>query len=147
MENVAKSAGLILAAISNRNSRWTVAEIRRSRSVTDFGAIPKNSAICSTVYSRMTAFMVERRLRRYRSLQDVQVLVDLLSAHDSGTQRLNNHELQRLLYVLKSIAPDKVNHPNIAKWVAWWNDSWTGLELVPADVARLGIQLKPKNDG
>ncbi|MEM7203857.1 MAG: hypothetical protein AAF628_26575 [Planctomycetota bacterium] len=90
------------------------------------------------------AFMVERRLRRYRSTADVQQLVDSLSAHDSGTAELNNHELQRLLYVLRAITPRTEHQPNIKKWVEWWTTTSPTLELAEDSRAPLGIRLQPK---
>ena len=104
------------------------------------------------------AFMTERRLRRYRSMSDVQVLIQQLSDHETANtangdpqNKLNNHELQRLLYVLRAITPQKEHQQSIPDWIEWWNKDVNGLQnwetfyLAEEPSAPLGIMLKIKD--
>lgn len=87
--------------------------------------------------SAIDAFTVERRLRKYRSVQDIQGLIDKLGNAD----KLNEHETRRLMYVLEAITPEDVRTgksiPN--DWITWWNTNARDGILIPDATMPLGI--------
>jgi len=73
----------------------------------------------SDLSSAMNAYAVERRLRRYRSISDIEAIIEQLRKHDTGEAPLNTYELRRLMYVLDGVT--EVNRATPEQWVSWWN--------------------------
>ena len=75
-------------------------------------------AISGDLASATKTFILERRLRKYRSMKDLQKIIDQLNL--SAT--INSHELSRLIYIMNAVTPNSINTglTTPADWVTWW---------------------------
>ena len=96
----------------------------------------------------MNAYAVERRLRRYQSISDIEAIIGRLRAHLDGSEALNTYELRRLMYVLDGVT--EVNRATPEQWVSWWNafdeaalEDW-GFE--PDAGSRFGVVFRERSD-
>lgn len=100
------------------------------------------SEAADNLRSAVNAFTVERRLRKYRSTNDLQDIVNQL-----GDETLNTGEVRRLMYVLKRVTAGRADHNTTpSMMVKWWSslkhDMW---ELVKDDSAPMGVIYRPRN--
>jgi hypothetical protein len=102
-------------------------------------------AAAADLMSAIDAFTVERRLRKYRSLADVEQILVQLQDHESKVRPLNVNEQRRLVYVLDRLTGRGLANQTLADWIAWGADlaAW---EIVDDPAAPFGILLRPKAD-
>ncbi len=89
-------------------------------------------------------FKLERRLRKYRTLQDVQEIIRQLGRSDE----LSTHGLRRLMYVMNAISDPNISAGKAvaADWVTWWNDEGKKVAIVIDTTKPFGFILRMKNE-
>ncbi len=90
-------------------------------------------------------FKLERRLRKYGSLQDVKEIIDQLRKHEE----LSTHECRRLMYVMNAISDPSINEGKAvpANWVEWWDVNADNVTIQKDPARPLGVILKMKKGG
>jgi hypothetical protein len=82
--------------------------------------------VISNLISAVDAFSVERRLRKYRSVEDLRAIINRLKLDEE--QSLNVHEKRRLIFVMNAVSEENFNTPQ--EWTSWWD------KLEKADLAQ-----------
>ena len=89
-------------------------------------------------------FKLERRLRKYGSLQDVEAIIKKL-----GTEELSTHGSRRLMYVMSAISEPSISEGKAVPrhWVCWWSSNAEKVKIEKDSTKTFGVILKMKNGG
>lgn len=95
--------------------------------------------------SAIDAFTVERRLSKYRSILDVEGIINKLKDHVHPERpKLNDHELRRLIYVLNRVTNTQGGRQLPKDWITWWDaEGGDNGRFESDDTAPLGFVFKP----
>lgn len=82
--------------------------------------------VMSNLKSAVNGYTVERRLRKYKSGQDLRGIIRQLEAHEGGSAKINTHEMRRLIYILKAVTAEDVRFETHESWIEWWGTNGSG---------------------
>lgn len=104
--------------------------------------------VADGLISAVSAFTLERRLRRYRSKMDLQEMIDRIKEHRQAQVDgepdglLNDHELRRLIYVIGAITTRNISFATAKEIVDWWDGGGDKGRFVDATDRPFGIEWR-----
>jgi hypothetical protein len=90
-------------------------------------------------------FKLERRLRKYGSLQDVEEIIKKLGKDEE----LSTHGSRRLMYVMSAITEPSISEGKTVPrhWVDWWSSNAEKVKIEKDSTKTFSFILKMKNGG
>ena len=90
---------------------------------------------------RVNSYLLERRLRKYRSISE---LDDMIKRFTSDDNELNKNEQKRLLFVIKTVT-GQLFPPEVGKSIEevvtdWWSSNYNKGKLVSSTKNRFGVE-------